>query len=261
MLRNRLIFGLIYNNGAFMQSRNFRLQRVGDINWLEKNYRFQKISFSLDELVVVDATRENKDINKFSAVVSRIVEDVFIPVAAGGGIRRIEDAELLFKSGADKVILNTPLYENPALAKEIVERFGAQSLVASVDYKIIEDKPVVHIRDGSLAIPLSIEEYLLHLKELGVGEILFNSIDQDGTGFGYDIENIEKYAKTVTTPFIVMGGAGNEKHLTAGLAIAGVTAVATANLFNFIGNGLPNARAYMNDNGSNLAYWESTDKI
>lgn len=261
MLRNRLIFGLIYNNGGFMQSRNFRLQRVGDINWLERNYRFQKISFSLDELIVVDATKENKDIDKFSAVVSRLVEDVFIPVAAGGGIRKIEDAELLFKSGADKVILNSPLYENPALAREIVDRFGAQSLVASVDYKVVDGKPIVYIRDGSLAIPLSIEEYLLHLKDLGVGEILFNSIDKDGTGFGYDIASIEKYAPTVNTPFIVMGGAGNESHLTSGLAIDGVTAVATANLFNFIGNGLPNARAYMREHGANLACWESADKV
>lgn len=261
MLRNRLIFGLIYNNGAFMQSRNFRLQRVGDINWLEKNYKFQKISFSLDELVVVDASKEKKDIEKFSNVVSRLVEDVFIPVAAGGGIRKIEDAELLFKSGADKVILNSPLYENPSLAKEIVDRYGAQSLVASVDYKIIDGCPVIHIHDGSLAIPLSIEEYLLHLENIGVGEILFNSIDKDGTGFGFDIVNIEKYAQTVNMPFIVMGGAGNEKHLYSGLSIEGVTAVATANLFNFIGNGLPNARKYMLNSGSNLARWESSDNV
>ena len=66
MLRDRLIFSLIYNAGAFMQSRNFRLQRVGDINWLERNYKFQKISFSLDEIIVVDATRNNKDIKKLA---------------------------------------------------------------------------------------------------------------------------------------------------------------------------------------------------
>ncbi|HAS8147398.1 TPA: imidazole glycerol phosphate synthase cyclase subunit, partial [Vibrio vulnificus] len=77
MLRNRLIFALIYNNGSFMQSRNFRLQRVGDINWLEKNYKFQNISFSLDELVVIDASKEKKDIEKFSFTVSRLVENVF----------------------------------------------------------------------------------------------------------------------------------------------------------------------------------------
>ncbi len=149
MLRNRLIFALIYNNGSFMQSRNFRLQRVGDINWLEKNYKFQNISFSLDELVVIDASKEKKDIEKFSFTVSRLVENVFIPVAAGGGIRKLEDAELLFQSGADKVVLNSSLFTNPELAIEIINRYGSQSLIASLDYKMIDGEIVVHIHDGN----------------------------------------------------------------------------------------------------------------
>ncbi len=256
MLRKRLIFGLIHNNGGFMQSRNFRLQRVGDINWLKKNYKFQKISFSLDELLLIDATKGTKDIEKFSSLVSQLVEDVFIPVAAGGGIRKIEDAELLFNSGADKVVLNSPLYNDPALATEIVNRFGSQSLVASVDYKVIDGVPVVHINDGTTPIPTRLEDYLKHLEQLEVGEIIFNSIDKDGTGFGYDIDNICKYAKTVNMPFIIMGGAGNEHHLSSGLSIDGVSGVATANLFNFIGNGLPNARSFMLEHGANLARWE-----
>lgn len=256
MLRKRLIFGLIHNSGAFMQSRNFRLQRVGDINWLERNYKFQEISFSIDELIVVDATRENRSIEKFCCTVSRLVENVFIPVAAGGGIRKIEDAELLFNSGADKVILNSPLYDNPILAKEIINRFGSQSLVASVDYKMMDGEPIVHIDNGTMTIPMTMEKYLLHLENLGVGEIIFNSIDNDGTGFGYDIENIKKYANFVNVPFIIMGGAGNEHHLNSGLSADGVSAVATANLFNFIGNGLPNARGHMLNYGANLARWE-----
>lgn len=255
MLRKRLIFGLIYNNGAFMQSRNFRLQRVGDINWLEKNYKFQKISFSLDELIVVDATRGTKDVEKFSRVVSRLVEDVFIPVAAGGGIRKIEDAELLFKNGADKVVLNSSLFSNPELVSEIINQYGSQSLVASVDYKIIENMPVVHIFDGAVAIPVPLEDYLFQLENLGVGEIIFNSIERDGTGFGYDIDNVEKYSKLVNVPFIAMGGAGNENHLYECLN-GSVSAVATANLFNFIGSGLPNSRRFLLDKNVNIAKWD-----
>lgn len=255
MLRDRLIFSLIYNAGAFMQSRNFRLQRVGDINWLERNYKFQKISFSLDELIVVDATKNNKDIKKFSEAVQRLVSDVFIPVAAGGGIRQIEDAELLFNSGADKVILNSALYESPDLAKSIIKKYGSQSLVASVDYKLVNDVPVVYIRDGSVPVAVSLDEYLIFLQELGVGEILLNSIQQDGTGFGYDIDTIQKYSQSISVPLLVMGGAGNEQHLLAGLRLDGVSAVVTANLFNFIGNGLPNARKYMLENNANLARW------
>lgn len=255
MLRNRLIFSLIYNSGAFMQSRNFRLQRVGDINWLERNYKFQKISFSIDELIVVDATKNNKDIKKFSEVVQRLVSDVFIPVAAGGGIRKIEDAELLFNSGADKVILNSALYESTELASSIIERYGSQSLVASVDYKLVENIPIVYIKDGSVSIPKPLDEYLIFLQELGIGEILLNSIQQDGTGFGYDLSTVEKYSQSLTVPLMIMGGAGNEQHLLQGLRQNGVSAVVTANLFNFIGNGLPNARRKLINEGCNLAKW------
>lgn len=255
MLRDRLIFSLIYSSGAFMQSRNFRLQRVGDINWLERNYKFQKISFSLDELIVVDATKNNKDIKKFSDAVKRLVTDVFIPVAAGGGIRQIEDAELLFNSGADKVILNSALYETPELVKNIIEKYGSQSLVASVDYKLVNDVPIIYIKDGSVPIGVSLDEYLIYLQELGVGEILLNSIQQDGTGFGFDIDTIQKHSQSISVPLLIMGGAGNEQHLLEGLSQDGVSAVVTANLFNFIGNGLPNARKYMLENNANLARW------
>jgi cyclase len=255
MLRDRLIFSLIYNGGAFMQSRNFRLQRVGDINWLERNYKFQKISFSLDELIVVNASKDNKDIKRFSEAVKRLVDDVFIPVAAGGGIRRLEDAELLFNSGADKVILNTTLHSNPELAKSIVEKYGSQSLVASVDYKLVDNTPVAYINDGSLPISMPFDEYLNFLQELGVGEVLLNSIQQDGTGFGYDLETVRQHSQSLSVPLLIMGGAGNEKHLLEGLEVPGVSAVVTANLFNFIGNGLPNARKFMLENNANLARW------
>lgn len=255
MLRNRLIFGLIHNNGSFMQSRNFRLQRVGDIGWLEKNYKFQKISFSLDELFVFDATRDFKDIQKFSAIVNRIVENVFIPVAAGGGIRKIEDVEILFEKGADKVVLNSSLYSDPSFVAEVVSRYGSQSVVASIDYRVSNDEMIMFINDGMTAIPLKIEEYLKKLEGLGVGEIVLNSVDKDGTGFGYDIDVIEKYAKSVRVPFVIMGGAGNEQHLREGLAIEGVSGVVTANLFNFIGDGLPKARDELIKQGFNLAKW------
>lgn len=259
MLRNRLIFSLLYKDGAFMQSRNFRLQRVGDINWLERNYKFQKISFSLDELIVLNTSRENKDINEFSKVVNRLVDDVFIPVAAGGGIRTLADADTLFLSGADKVVLNTPLYTHPELVEDIVNKYGSQSLVACVDYKLIDGVPIVYINDGSLAINITIEQYLSDIQDLGVGEVLLNSIVQDGTGFGFDVQTISDLSQLLRVPLIIMGGAGNEKHLEDGLLLDNVSAVATANLFNFIGNGLPNARRHMLNNNVNLARWDDVN--
>ena len=255
MLRKRLIFGLIYNDGNFMQSRNFRLQKVGDISWLENNYKFQTQSFALDELLVLNASRNKKDIYEFSKTVARLVEGVFIPLSAGGGIRCLADVDALFLSGADKVVLNTALWENPDLAADIIAIYGEQSLVACVDYKLIDGVATVFIRDGSQALNLGLAEYLDYLQQLGVGEIILNSIDRDGSGFGFDLATADDLAPVIRIPLILMGGAGNEKHLYEGLTRDYVSAVATANLFNFIGDSLVNARKHALIAGSNLAIW------
>ena len=238
-----------------MQSRNFRLQRVGNLNWLEKNYKFQDISFSLDEIIVLDATKSMKNIVKFAETISNLVNDVFIPIAAGGGIRSVEDAELLFKSGADKLVINTALYENPELIKELVRIYGTQSIIASIDYKIINGNIEVFIRDGTIRIDIPLLEYIKHLHTLKVGEIYLNSIEQDGTGFGYDIGTINTLENEIFVPLIIAGGAGNETHLINGLRLKMVNAVATANLFNFIGDGLPNARKKILQKGINISNW------
>ncbi|MDF2453984.1 MAG: imidazole glycerol phosphate synthase cyclase subunit [Bacteroidota bacterium] len=256
MLRKRIIFSLIYNQGHFMQSRNFRLQKVGNLTWLEKNYQFKKIAFSLDELVAIDASRGNKSIHDFATMITALVNDVFIPITAGGGIRSMEDAEILFNSGADKILLNSALYENPDLVKQLVQKYGSQSIVASIDYKLTDGKRAVFINDGSRKIDTDLEEYILNIEQLHIGEIYLNSIDKDGTGFGYDFEEIQRIAKKISKPLIMAGGAGNENHLIEGLKIPGVSAVATANLFNFIGDGLPNARKKILESGENIARWD-----
>ena len=256
MLRKRIIFTLVYENGFFNQSRNFRLQKVGDLNWLEKNYKFQSISFSLDEIIILNATKAGKNMKNFALMVSNLVNDVFIPIAAGGGIKSVEDAELLFNSGADKLVVNSALYENPELIKDLVRRYGSQSIVASIDFKIINGYSEVIIRDGKFKIEMSLFEYINYLEGLEVGEIYLNSIDNDGTGFGYDFDTICNLANEVKVPLIIAGGAGNETHLLDGLRLDEVSAVATANLFNFIGDGLPNARKKIIASGINIADWK-----
>lgn len=256
MLRKRIIFCLIYSDNFFMQSRNFRLQKVGDINWLKLNYKFQNIAFSLDELIILNATKSKKNIHDFAVTISKIVNDVFIPVAAGGGINTIQDAEILFNSGADKIVLNSVLVENPSLVKDLIKRYGSQSIIASVDYKNIDGKLDVYIRDGTLKIDMLLVEYIKYLEALEVGEIYLNSIERDGTGFGYDFETINYVGDNISLPLIIAGGAGNESHLKEGLENNSVSAVATANLFNFIGNGLPIARKKILEHGINLSNWE-----
>jgi cyclase len=255
MLRKRIIFSLIYSDGFFNQSRNFRLQKVGNEKWLDHNYQFSKIAHSLDELILIDATKTNKNIVKFSGTIAKIVENVFIPICAGGGIRSIADAELLFNSGADKILLNSSLFENPNLVLELVKIHGSQSIVASIDFKSKGDSLLVYIHDGSTEINMDLYSYVEYIQSLGIGEIYLNSIDQDGTGFGYDFDTINKVINSINVPLIIAGGAGNESHLLEGLKLEKVNAVATANLFNFIGDGLVNAREKIIENGQNIAVW------
>lgn len=244
-----------------MQSRNFRLQKVGNSNWLKKNYKFQEISFSLDELIVLNANKAEKNISEFASTVSKLVSDVFIPIAAGGGICSLRDAELLFKSGADKLILNSAFIESPELIKTLINQYGSQSIVASIDYKILDGAPIVYINDGNIKTDFTLVDYIKYIEGLNIGEIYLNSIDKDGTGFGYDFHTIKTLKEEINVPLIIAGGAGNEIHLIEALKLNGVNAVATANLFNFIGDGLPNARKKIIESGENIANWhDSKDK-
>jgi cyclase len=141
------------------------------------------------------------------------------------------------------------------LVKELVSKYGSQSIVASVDYKNIDGENYVFNSDGTSKCEMTLNSYIDYLESLNVGEIYLNSIDRDGTGFGYDLETISTIVDIVKKPLIIAGGAGNEYHLQDGMALNGVSAVATANLFNFIGDGLPNARKKLIQIGENLAIW------
>ena len=225
-----------------MLSRNFRLQRVGDANWINKNYNFGKIAFSLDELVILDVTRENRNQDSFVESYKKIIPNVFVPIAIGGGIRSYEDARNLFLNGADKVVINTLLYKKPDVIEKIAAEYGAQSIIASIDY--IEEDGVFHcyVENGSEELPIQLEEYLHQIAKMPVGEIYLNSIKKDGTGFGYNMNTIP-FINGVDMPIIMSGGAGNESHFIEAIqASDNIDAVATANLFNFIGNALPNSR-------------------
>ena len=239
-----------------MQSRNFRLQKVGDINWLEKHYKFQEISFSIDELIILNASRDEKLIQDFSKTVQRLSNNVFIPVAAGGGIRKIEDAEILFNNGADKIILNYALLDDVTLVDALVNRYGSQAIVASIDYKNVNGLQEVYVVNGTKKTGITLSDYIKYIENLQVGEIYLNSIDKDGTGFGYDFATIQMIKYEIHVPLIIAGGAGNAEHLLNGLKIDQVSAVATANLFNFIGDSLPKARKKLLESEINIANWE-----
>jgi len=257
MLKKRLIFTLLYNQGQFVLSRNFSLQKVGDINWLDKNYDFSRISFSIDELIVLDVSRGERNIAEFSAVLRELSQGCFVPISAGGGLSDVGAARSLLRSGADKIILNSALYENENLVNDIAREFGQQCVVASIDAKRSMDmKWRAFSRNGTKEMPGGLYDQLRHILGMPVGEIYLNSMDRDGTGQGFDLELLSQLPADVAKPVILAGGAGNGAHLVCGLQHKCVDAVATANLLNFVGDGLSKARKAIVEAGISMAHWD-----
>jgi len=240
-----------------MLSRNFRLQNVGNLEWLKKNYDFSRISYSIDELVVLDVSRENRSLDEFCMVLKSLTEGCFVPIAAGGGIKEIESARKLLRSGADKVVINSALFENTVFVEDLASEFGQQCVVASIDVKSAPDGGYqVWSQSGMKCQEGSAQDWLERISRDPVGELYVNSMDRDGTGQGFDFDILDLLPRGLKKPVILAGGAGNANHLLVGLQDARVDAVATANLFNFVGNGLKEARQSLVSNGIVLPMWD-----
>lgn len=262
MLKKRIVFTLLYDNGYFMLSRNFRLQKVGNLEWLQKNYNFAHISFFIDELVVLDVTRGERNFIAFCETLRVLTEGCFLPIAAGGGIRSVDHAKNLFESGADKVVVNTPIFTQPILLRDLAQEFGQQCVVGSLDLKRTHDGFYsVQVDSGTKVMDGVACELLANLSVDIVGEWYLNSVDQDGTGQGYDLHLLDQIPKSWDQPIILAGGAGNSVHIATALSDPRVDAVATANLFNFVGDGLKQARNYIIKSGLELASWPPIETI
>jgi cyclase len=258
MLKKRLIFTLLYDKGFFMLSRNFRLQRVGNIDWLKKNYDFSKISYSIDELVVLDVSRGSRNFVDFCSALKMLTDGCFVPIAAGGGVDKLEKAQMLLRSGADKIVINSGLYAKNGFVDDLAREYGEQCVVGSMDIKRSADGEYQAWSENGTKFEEGTAEYWItkNLNE-SVGEIYLNSMDRDGTGQGFDLESLNLLPSQVSKPVILAGGAGNAMHLSAGLQDSRVDGVATANLFNFVGNGLKEARETLVSSGIVLPMWES----
>jgi cyclase len=258
MLKKRLIFTLLYQNGQFMLSRNFRLQKVGNLQWLQSNYNFSQISYSIDELIVLDVSRGQKQTQEFCVILKKLSEGCFVPISAGGGVTSIDTARNLLRSGADKVVVNSALYKDKNFIQRLASEFGQQCVVASMDIRASDDGSFQAWSEcGSVCQPESASYLIEQVTQAAVGELYINSIDRDGTGQGYDFRILDLLPRNMSKPLILAGGVGNAMHLAAGLADPRVDAVATAHLFNFVGNGLKQARQMLISGGVELPLWDS----
>ena len=192
-------------------------------------------SAGADELTFLDITASSDERSTTYEVVSRTAEQVFIPLTVGGGVREPDDVDRLLRAGADKVGINTGAIARPDVIGEIAQRFGSQVLVLSVDARRSDDQPSgfeVTTHGGRRSAGLDAVEWARRGCELGVGEILLNSMDADGTKAGFDVQMIAAVRAATTVPLVASGGAGHPGHFPAAVD-AGADAVLAASVFHF----------------------------
>jgi cyclase len=190
-----------------------------------------------DEIVLLDITASSDARETTYDVVRRAADSIFIPLTVGGGVRSVDDVDQLLRAGADKVAVSTAAVERPALIAEIAARFGTQVLALSIDARpdVLSGFPsgfAVTTHGGRRATSLDVVAWAAHATELGVGEILLNSIDTDGTTGGYDLALIRAVRAATSVPIIASGGAGAVEHFAPAVE-AGADAVLAASVFHF----------------------------
>ena len=171
MLKKRLIFTLLLHQGTFQLSRNFSLQGVGNLDWLQKYYDFTAIEHSVDELVLLNVTRGEKRMPLFCDRIAQLSLTAFMPISAGGGVRTIDDAYRLLDAGADKLVVNNSIFSTPEFVEELAKRFGSQCVVASLDYRGSGERAEVYTDAGKVRAGMNMKEAVLRTQEVGGGEL------------------------------------------------------------------------------------------
>jgi len=230
MLKKRIIPTLLWKNFGLVKGKSFdSWRRVGSVLPSLKIYNTRDV----DELFLFDisATNENREPDEFS--IKSFSDECSVPFCIGGGIKKISQIEYLLSSGADKVCINTEAYKNPEFIKEAVKIFGSQCIVVSIDYKKIGDKSFCFSNSGEIQTDKDPIDWALKMEEFGCGEILFTSIDLDGTMNGYDYNYILDLTKKINIPIVASGGAGKLDDFYKILSIPKVSGSAAASIFHF----------------------------
>jgi cyclase len=248
MLKTRIIPTLLRKDLGLVKGQNFKnLRRVTDVMPLIKIYNKRDV----DELIFLDveASINKKKINM--DFISSIAKELNIPFSFGGGIKNFYDAKNILYSGADKIVINTSIYENLNLIDEISENIGAQSIIISIDVKKIDKRYICFSHSGSKNCGFELMSFLESLSKKKIGELMLCSIDHEGTMKGYDLNLIEKVSKKINIPLIASGGAGSYEDMHQALK-AGASAVAAGAIFHFTELTPTGAKKYLHNLGVNV---------
>ena len=264
MLTKRIIPCLDVDAGRVVKGISFvELRDAGDPAELAAVYDRE----GGDELVFLDITASSDSRDTMVDVVHRVSEEVFIPLTVGGGIRTVEDIRRMLKAGADKVSLNTAAVNNPALIGEGAVQFGNQCIVVAIDAKRVDSRFrgndgvddelgldagsrwEVYTRGGRTPTGIDAVKWAVRAVELGSGEILLTSMDEDGQKRGYDLELTRAVSQATPVPVIASGGAGNLEHLYNALDTGQADAVLAASIFHFGEYSIGEAKDYLSGRG------------
>lgn len=230
MLTKRIVPCLDIKNGRTVKGINFvDLRDAGDPVILAKQYA----ELGADELVFLDiaATLENR--KTMHDMVLRVAEQVNIPFTVGGGISSVEDVDKLLQCGADKISINSSAVKRPQLINELSDKFGSQCVVVAIDAKEIEGEWMVHLAGGTLLTELNLFDWAKEVEQRGAGEILFTSMDNDGTKAGFANKALAKLSELVNIPIIASGGAGTIQHFVDTFKEGKADAALAASVFHF----------------------------
>ncbi|WOG28142.1 imidazole glycerol phosphate synthase subunit HisF [Endozoicomonas sp. 8E] len=250
-LAKRIIPCLDVDNGRVVKGVQFLdIRDAGDPVEVARRYNEE----GADEITFLDITASHEDRDTMVHTVERMASEVFIPLTVGGGIRKVEDIRAMLNAGADKVSINTAAVFNPEFVQEAADRFGSQCIVVAIDAKKVSlsgepERWEIFTHGGRKPTGLDAIEWARKMQQLGAGEILLTSMDQDGVKNGYDIGVTRAISNALDIPVIASGGAGNLDHLVEGVKEGKADAVLAASIFHFAEYSIPQAKAYMAKHG------------
>jgi cyclase len=242
MLTKRIIPCLDVKDGRTVKGVNFvSLRDAGDPVELAQRYAQE----GADELVFLDISASEEKRKTLAQLVRDVAQAIDIPFTVGGGISSVEDVGVLLDNGADKVSVNSAAVRRPELISELAQRFGTQCIVAAIDAKQIEDEWVVHLVGGKVPTERRLFEWASEAVERGAGELLFTSMDHDGTKQGFANAALKKLSETVSVPVIASGGAGEMTHFVDTFVEGNADAALAASVFHFKEIGIPELKTYL----------------
>jgi cyclase len=230
MLTKRIVPCLDIKNGRTVKGINFvDLRDAGDPLELAQIYSEN----GADELVFLDISATEERRKTLADLVLRVASKINIPFTVGGGISSVEDVDVLLQNGADKVSINSSAVKNPQLINDLAAKFGSQCVVVAIDAKNIDGEWVVHLVGGKVPTELNLFDWAKEVEERGAGEILFTSMDNDGTKDGFANKTLARLSDSLNIPIIASGGAGTMQHFTDTFKDGKADAALAASVFHF----------------------------